>query len=283
VSENLDRRVLAGFRCIDAITSRSVLQPLSVTAPQLALRRNHSGIFAVVDAPGFTGLTKQFLAPSAWPAPATFEITIQDPALQYLPRRANIAAPQPLPVAPPPAVTTTAGPTTTTSAPVTTTTGAPTTTLPAGPPPIPTLNTPQDVVLYPTTAAAMAPNWAVVRVSVSSTAVPAAPLPWAVVKVTGPGNPPAAGVTNANGEALLAVPGLGLKLSSSGTGSVTETTTPATVTAWFDPASLTQPKGWIPNPDDILLNLGAAQWKSASQAVQLGPGQTVFVNLRISL
>ncbi len=73
MSENLDRRVLAGFRCIDAITSRSVLQPLSVTAPQLALRRNHSGIFAVVDAPGFTALTKQFLAPavSSWPPPVS--------------------------------------------------------------------------------------------------------------------------------------------------------------------------------------------------------------------
>jgi len=82
---------------------------------------------------------------------------------------------------------------------------------------------------------------------------------------------------------LIAIPGLGLELSSSSTGSVTETTTPATITAWFDPSVLSQPAGWVANPDDILTNLSSAQWKSASQSVQLGPGQTVYANLTISL
>ncbi|MGA7235763.1 MAG: hypothetical protein WBY44_08790 [Bryobacteraceae bacterium] len=265
--ENIDRRVLAGFRCVDAITGGSILEALTVSAAPLVLRRNHSGVFAVMDAPGFTALTTQFLAPAAnsWPSPATFEITIEDPALRYLSRRATISAPQPLPVVPPPVGS------------------APTTTAPAGPAPLAPVTTPQTIVLYPTPAAPLAPNWAVVRVAIVSNATPPAPLPWAVIQVLGAGSPSPAGLTNQNGEALLAVQGLGLSLSSNTTGAVTETTTTATVTAWFDPSSLNKPKGWIPNPDDILLNLSSSQWKSVSQPVQLSPGQTVFVTLTISL
>jgi hypothetical protein len=312
VTENVDRRVLAGFQCVDAMTSGSILAPLSVTSTQLVLLRNASGIFAVMDGPGFRALTSQFLAPAptSWPPPSSFEITIQDPSFRYLARRASIAAPQPLPTAVAPGTTTTAAPTTTalptttlaatttpaatttvaatttpaaTTTVVATTTPAATTTVASGPPLIPPVTTPQSVVLYPTPAAPVAPNWAVVRVAVVSNATPPVPLPWAVVQVLGAGNPPATGLTTPNGEALLAVPGLGLKLSSSGTGAVTETTTPATVTAWFDPSVLTQPAGWVPNPDDILWNLSNPLWKSASQAVQLGPGQTILVALTISV
>lgn len=255
MSENIDRRVLAGFRCVNAITGRTVLDRLSVDAAPLALRRNIGGIFAVVDGPGMTKLTLDFVAPPAatWGGPTTFPIAIQDPSFQYLPRRASIAAPQPLP-------------------------GSPAT--PAGVPPLPAT---QDILLYPTAAARISPNWAVVRVSVVSNANPPAPLPWSVVQVQIAGNPPAQGLTDSNGEALLAVMGLGLTLSSSGSGSVTETTTAATVGAWFDPSSLNQPEGWVSDPDDILDNLSSAQWKTASQSVQLGPGQTVFVTLTISL
>jgi hypothetical protein len=279
--ENVDRRVLAGFRCVDAITSGSILGPLTVTAAPLVIRRNHSGVFAVMDAPGFTALTTQFLpASGSWPAPSNFEITIQDPTLRYLARRAAIAAPQPLPTVPPPAATSP----TTTPAPTTTVQGSPPTTAPpAGLPPLPPVTTPQTVVLYPTPAAPVAPNWAVLRVSVLSNATPPAPLPWAVIQVSGAGSPVPVGLTNENGEALLAVLGLGLSLSSNSTGAVTEATTSATVTALFDPSSLNRPKDWIPNPDDILLNQSSSQWKTASQPVQLGPGQTVFVTLTISM
>jgi hypothetical protein len=292
MNENVDRRVLAGFRCVDAMTGHSILRPLTVTTAPLVITRNRSGVFAVTDAPGLHGLTTQFLAPALWPAPASYQITIQDPALRYLPRRAQIVAPQPLPIAVPQASPVPPSPTTTPSG---TTTAAPATTAPSSttPPPATTAQAstaqtssgmvPQDVFLYPTPAAPVSPNWALIRVSVFSTANPPAPLPWAVIQVSGVGNPPPTGVTNQGGEALIAIPGIGLKLSSSTTGSVTETTTPATITAWFDPSVLTRPAGWVANPDDILTNLSSAQWKSASQSVQLGPGQTVYANLRISL
>ena len=54
MKENIDRRALAGFRCIDATTSNSILAPLVVSGTPLNLFRNRSGIFAVLDAPGIS-------------------------------------------------------------------------------------------------------------------------------------------------------------------------------------------------------------------------------------
>ena len=261
--ENCDRHALAGFRCVDAITSRSIVDPIQVMGSPLVLRRNSIGVFAVMDAPGVSRKATQSLTPpaSTWPAPVSYEIRLEDPSQNYLPRRATLVAPQPLPPDVAPGAT-------------------PTPAAPASPP---LLTTPQQIVLYPGPAAALAPNWAVVRVSVLSTDTPPVGLPWAVIQVTGiPGTTPA-GVTNRLGDALLAIPGLGLKLSSASTGSVTETLTPATVTVWFDPSVLKQPPDWVSNPDDILLNLSNTQWKTASKPVQLGPGQTAFVNFSISM
>jgi hypothetical protein len=276
VIENVDRHVLAGFRCMDAITGLSVLDPLQVMAAPLVLRRNLSGVFAVFDAPGVDRNATQLLEPdpASWPGSAKYEVRIEDPANRYLPRRAIILAPQPLP--PEVAVATT---TTTT----TTTTTSTTTTVPAVPAQPPLLTVPQQVVLYPGPAAPVDPNWAVIRVSAVSNDISPKRLPWTVIQVTGiPGMKPV-GLTNKLGEALLAVPGLGLKLSSSATGSVTEATTAATVMAWFDPSALQQPPDWVSNPDRILQDLSNTQWKTASQAVQLAPGQTSFVRLSISV
>lgn len=81
MNETLAWHVLAGFRCVDAITSGSVSGPLRVTAEPLQLHRNRGGVFAVMDAPGLAGYT-QSLIPASWPAgPAAYEIVIQDPSL----------------------------------------------------------------------------------------------------------------------------------------------------------------------------------------------------------
>jgi hypothetical protein len=264
VIENVDRRVLAGIRCVDAITSMSILDPLKVTAGPLSLRRTLSGVFAVMDAPGVKRNPTQSLFPAAasWPAPVNYEIRIDDPALRYLPRRATIAAPQPLPPDVSAAATTTTAP-------------------PGQPGPV---TVPQVVVLYPGPAAPLAPNWAVIRVSVTSSDAAATALPWAVIQVTGIAAAALVGVTNNLGEALLAAPGLGLKLSSNSTGSVTETTFPATVTVHFDPSTLKQPPDWVSDPDGILRDLSNTKWLSApAQQAQLGPGQTAFVKFSITV
>jgi hypothetical protein len=265
MTENCDHRVLGGFQCVDAITKSSIVDPLKVSSSQLLLRANRSGVYAVWDAPGLRKyMSFDPLLP--WPSPTPFEIAIEDPTWFYLPRRGNIQVPQPLPAnraapAPPFTVSTDQ----------------------------PIVYGPQPVTLYRGPSADIAPNWAVVRAAVTSNGNPPVRLPWAVLQVLS-GAPPlsgaspmATGVADWNGEALLAVPGLGLQVSSSSGGPVTETTTLATVQVWFDPTILSQPPGWVPNPDDILQNLSSSSWKTATAAIQFGPGQTVFVPLTVPI
>ncbi len=292
MKENIDRHALAGFRCVDAVTNTSITAPLAVSAQPLTVHRNRSGVFAVMDAPGISRSQTQPLIPdpAVWPKPTSYEITIQDPSQQFLPRKADIQVPQPLPapvtrgttLAPPPTTTpqgtTTVAPPATTT-PTSTTTPSPTTTAQSAASQLPALTTPQTVVMYPSPAGATPHNWAVVRASVANNATPPQPLPGAVVQVLG-----ATGVTNSLGEALLAVPGPGLQPSSNSTGPVFETTATATVTAWCDKSLLKKPPGWISNPDDILTTLSTGQWQTASQpGVLLVPGQTTFVALTISM
>ena len=93
----------------------------------------------------------------------------------------------------------------------------------------------------------------------------------------------ATGQTDANGEALLAVVGLTVQANTGGTGPVTVSTVAATVTAYFDPSVLSQPAGWIPNPDDILTNLSNPALKSSSQAVELTSGQEMAMSFAITV
>jgi hypothetical protein len=261
--ENIDHRVLGGLQCVDAITQQSIVSPLKVSSPQLLIRPNLSGVYAVWDGPNMRNLTT-FIPPSPWPNPAPFEVSIVDPSFFYLPRRGTIQVPQPLPVTPP----------------------APTLPLTASSSQAITYG-PQQMNLYRGPSASVAPNWAVVRASVTNNAIPPVRLPWAVLQVVQISGATttvlATGIADPNGEALLAVPGLGLQVSSSPGGPVTEITTAATVQAWFDPTNLSQPPGWLPDPDLILTNLSSSAWKTASAPIQFGPGQTVLVPLMVSV
>jgi len=242
IDESVDRRVLGGITFTDAITNTAVLSALSIRSSLLQLQPNRSGVYVVFDGPAFHGLTLEFNpAPASWPPPQSFEVTVQDPSLNYLGRRVQIQAPQPL-----------------------------------------TSTAPQTVALYPAAAARTEPNWAVIRASVTGTS--GAGLPWAVVQAIKSDNTVAAtGVTDARGEALLAVPGLGIQVSADGSGSVTEVTIPVTVQAWFDPTVQAQPAGWVPNPDDILGNLSNPQLKTGKTTGALGPQQTLFAKITIAV
>lgn len=237
-----DRRVLGGLLFVDAITGSAIPDPLRVASAQLQLRPNRSGVYVVFDGPGFRALTTQFIPDGAsWPGPQSFEISVQDPSLRYLARRAQIQAPQPLNAA---------------------------TTL-------------QTVTLYPSAAAEVAPNWAVVRASVVGTS--GAGLPYCVLRIVrGDNSVAATAITDVRGEGLLAVAGIGVQVSGDVSGAVTETTTPVTVQAWFDPAARNQPAGWIPNPDDILGSLSSTAWKTGAFTGPLGPRQVLFAKITIA-
>ncbi|HEY2383506.1 MAG TPA: hypothetical protein VGK48_20220 [Terriglobia bacterium] len=242
ILESVDRRVLGGFIFVDAITNSSIENPLPVTSAQLAVKVNRSGVYAIFNGPGFTALTNQFIPATPWPAAQTLEISVSDPSLRYLARRAQIQAPQSL----------------------------------AG------VFTPQQVPLYPGPSGPVELNWAVVRVSVASNA--GVPLPWAVVRVLLADNSVAAtGMTDTRGEALLAVTGLGIQVTSTATDPVTESATSVTVQAWFDPGMLTQPQGWIPNPDVMLGNLSNPSFKTGTQTGALEARETLYAQITISV
>lgn len=242
--DHVDRRVLGGFFFADVITGASIIAPLTVSSTPLQSRVNHSGVYAIFDAPGYSRLTTEFDVQSDWPSangPAV-EITVQDPTSRYLARRATVQAPQT----------------------------------------IATLTTPQKVVMYPGPSGPVEPNWAVVRATVKGTG--GAGLPWAVVQVIRSDNSVAAiGMTDQRGEALLAVAGLGVQVSASSSGAITETTIPVTVTAWFDPGVQQQPVGWIPNPDSILTNLSNTAWKTGSMTGALGARQVLYAAISITV
>jgi len=245
--EQSDRRVLGGFVLSDAITHASVLTPLNVTSKQLKIKVNRSGVYAIFDAPTFSAPTGQFLSATAsWPVGQS-EVTVQDPSLRYLPRRAQVQAPQ----------------------------------TPAVGNPQVTFAGPQSIALYPSPSAGVELNWAAVRATVLGSAGNG--LPWAVVRVLNSTNTAVAtGVTDARGEALLAVPGLGVQVSAGAGGAVTETTIPVTVEAWFDPSVLSQPPGWIPDPDDTLGKLGTAALKTGQMTGALGAAQVLFAGITIT-
>jgi hypothetical protein len=256
LNATVDRRILGAFVCIDAITEASVVSPVSVSAPQWTIKPNRSGTYIVFDGPGFDALTNEFDISGTWPAPMTFEVALQDPTLRYLPRRANVQAPLAIPTIPPVLTT------------------------PTG------VFAPQKVALYPSPAATFGPNWAVIHVSVSkSGSSPAQGLPWAVLQVvrTSDNEVIATGQTSPNGEALLAAIGLTVQANSSGGGPVTVSTVAANVTAYFDPGNLTQPAGWIPNPDEVLDNLTNPALVSSSQSVQLSAGQELSMSFSLTV
>jgi hypothetical protein len=248
--ENLDRRVLGSFRCVDAVSQAPVLETVTVRTEALDVRRNASAFYVIFDAPGMHALTTQFNVTSPWPAPATFEVALQPGSQRYLPRRAQLKMPRKLAAMSDPDSVMLA----------------------------------QDVVLYSAPAAPVLPNWAVLRIAVRKAGTDAG-LPWAVLRVTrdSDGSVLATGMSDVRGEALLAVPGLGQSANQNGGGAVVATVIDTTVTAFFDPQNLNQPKDWLPDPDVVLQNLANPALKKATQAAKIGRGTMSSLTIPIAL
>lgn len=248
ILENVDRRVLGAFRCVDAVTKAPVLDSLIVQSDQLDLRRNASQMWVVFDAPGMHGLTTQFDVTSPWPAASGFEVSIRTLGKEYLPRRASVNVPRKLaPIADPDSVM-----------------------------------RPQDIVLYPAPTASTLPNWALVRAWAGKNNTSEG-LPWAVVRVTRNSDSAllATGITNQNGDALLSIPGLGISASQNGGAAVSEPTIDTTVTAFWDPDSQGRPASWMPNPDVILNDLANPKWKTFTYPQPVKTGRGTLSNLKL--
>ncbi len=250
--ENVDRRVLGAFRWVDAVSSKPVQQPLVVsntTPDALKIRVNASGAFVVFDAIGATALTSQFDVVSAWPAPSDFEVRVDDPSRRYLPRRAKVSFPRALTAMSDPA----------------------------------SILNPQKIALYPSPAAPTGPNWAVIRASVAAAA--GQPLPYAMVRILRASDSVviATGMTDRNGEALLAVPGLGIRPNSNGGGGVLSTSVDVTADAAFDPDVLTRGNDWAVDPDRLLDAGNLALKRSSAVTAKIAGGAVTPVLLSIAL
>lgn len=251
--ENVDRRILGSFACIDAITGNSVASPVQVSALQWNIVRNQSGVYVIFDGPGFNQQSGEFIPTGSWTDTVQLEVTLQDPAKRYLSRRATLKVPFAIPASP----TTLSG-----------------------------VFVAQPITLYPSPAVSFGPNWAVIHVSVTASGTtPPRGLPWAIVQVVQSSDKKvlATGQSDYNGEALLAVIGLTVQASTSTTGPVTVSTTPVTVTAYFNPSYSSQPSSWIPNPDDIVTALTNADLASSSQSVQLSSGQELSMSFALTV
>jgi hypothetical protein len=247
--ENIDRRVLGAFQWIDAISRKPVLNALPVLSKSLKLRAKPGGLYVVFDAPGMTELTTQFDVTSPWPAPATFEVQVDDASRQYLPRRAQVAFPRALtPLSDPNSVL-----------------------------------APQRIALYPAPAAPTAPNWAVLRISVRDAAKKS--LPWAATRIlrTSDNTVLATGMTDRRGEGLLAIPGLGVRANANGGGAVMESSVAVMVQAIFDPSVLNQNANWVPDPDLLLQAPDNPAFRRASVAAQVAGGAVLPITISIAL
>ena len=233
--EDVDRRMIAAVRCVDATTGTTITAPLDVRAEGVRLVRNRAGIFVITEAPGFAAYTAAFVAPPAV-APRVLTLTVRDPAGGYLPRSARVAAsylPRSVDVPVPRDID-----------PDHRASGM-------------SVWAPVDVLMFPSPTAAIGVGWAVLRLTVQRQgSAPDDPgLPFAYIRVErdSDGAVLATGLADQGGEAMvpvLRVPSMSWSTSATSTTPVV-TTVPVHVTAYHDATAFDAAAGRYPDPDRL--------------------------------
>lgn len=235
--ERLERRALGAIEFVDAISGARIRDPLAVEAPDLTLAYNASALLVIRDAKGLAEYTEAFLEPPSTPAVESlppFDLSVRDPRRRYLARTAQIKLPRK-------------------DAPVSD--------------PLSLLK-PIAIRLYPTSARAVDPLWAALRVFVFVTVGNARiGVANALVRLT----PALAGatalfaMTDARGEALLGVTAVPPVMAASGS---TDGAPNAVYTRNFSAALLVAVDNAVtrrgdtvllpvPNPEDMQARLAA--------------------------
>lgn len=244
-----ESRILGAFRMVSAITGTTVDSDFIVDPGNLKVVRNRSGVFVVRDAPGMHDLTVKSDAQGVTiPPQQQFELTVKDDDFVYLPRRFKLTLPRKIaPLTDPDSV----------------------------------FNAVK-VKMYLTPAAPVMPSWAVLRVSVVKAGDPARTgLPWSVIQLTWPKNVLMA-LSDARGEALVTVAGLPARSSNGdSSGALLSSEVGVDVTAFFDPANANKPKDFVPDPDQLMANVGSM--KSSTQSIKIAPGRTNKVTIEIAI
>lgn len=247
----LERRILGAFRMVSAITTNALDGDFTVDGGALDVMRNRSGVYVVRDAPGMHDLTlKSDVRGVTIPAQQQFELTVADRARAYLPRRFKLTLPRNI--------------------------------TPASD--ADSVMNAFRVQMYPTSAAPTGPLWAVLRVSVVLPGDPPQGVcPWSlvVVKQKSDGKILKTGMADERGEALVAVDGLPLFTTNGGGGALISSGVDVDVFAFFDPDNRNRPKGYVPDPDDLIARQGTL--KSNSQSLKIASGSTNKVPIAIAI
>ncbi len=202
--ERSEFRVLGAIRCLDTVTGMPIDRRMSVGAGGVRVMRNRSGLYVLISAPGFDDYTLRFSAPPALPAVGSIAqaVSISDPLGAYLPRFATLS----LPRDPDPANTGSES----------------------------SLFRPFDITMLPSPAGAVATNWAVLRLTLTSTNGDA--LGGALARVLRNGDVLARGLSDWRGEALIPVAGVPVTTFSEDDNAVVITEITVTLQVVFDPA-----------------------------------------------
>lgn len=266
IIETVDRRVLAGFEFVDAvtrlpITTRVTPQPRGADVGgaaigpaldeyTLRIRQNRRGLWVILRAPFFDSYTSTFdnpqPPPETTPTPLRLRLGVMDVGDYYLPQEFELTLPRSL-----------------------------------DPAAADSIFRPAQVGVFRAPNAPVLDGWAVLRVLVTQAGTPANRLPGVLLRVFRTPRAPAdvpigLGMTDwrgaVRGEALVAVPGIQRFRPGSGPQAVIETELPIEFEATRDSA-FTGAAGQLPNVPRLLAGTGAGTIRPPS----LPPGSTLTV------
>jgi hypothetical protein len=245
--ESLTRRALAALRVVDGVTGQPILSPLSVSGAGTVWVRNRRGLHVLMEMPGLERHQDALLSLPASPPVGSLSavVEVRDMGSTYLSRRQTIR----LPRDPDPAH--------------------------AGE--VSSVFQPIESRLYLSPSAPISSAWSVIRATVVREGNRQG-LGGALIRVlrTGDGQVLARGLSDARGEALVAVPGIPVTTWEVSSGPVMGTEVDVQVEVVVDPAAVN-----VPDPDALEADRGVLP--GSETAMKLASGRTVVRLLTVAI
>ncbi len=254
--ERVESRITGAIRFVDAVTATPIDEPFQLNSADASFVRNRSGLYVIRTVKGFADYEASFETPPAVAA-SELNVTISDPGGRYLPRIAHLV----LPRDPDPKSSASAA----------------------------SLFQAIDVEMFSAPAAAVAVNWAVLRISLAS--ADGHRLGGALVRVLRNGSVLARSLTDWRGEALLPVAGVPVTTFGESAGAVVTSEIEVTVQAVFDANVGTRttaadvgggrPPAVLPIVDPAALEAAAATLPSNQQVLSIAARRSQPVSMTI--
>lgn len=247
IVESLTRRVLAALRVVDGVTGQPILSPLSVSGAGSLWVRNRRGLYILMEMPSLEAHQDALFNPPVDPAVGSMSVVmdVRDGGATYLPRKQTIR----LPRDPDPAH---AGEGSSVFQPV-------------------------ESRLYLSPSAPTSSAWALIRATVVRAGSEQG-LGGALIRVlrASDGAVLARGMSDARGEALVAVPGIPVTTWEAAPGPVMGTEVDVQIEVVCDPGG-----GEATDPDHLEAN--RATLPNSHTAMKLASGRTVVRKLTVAI